>query len=327
MNRAAQRTIMATAPLVMALLCGGCLKESIVVEVRPDGSGRIVVERLFTPKFDGYLISQIRPGQKQNGELGEEAFSPELGKALAFVFGPGARYVEREAIDKNEMPGTRVVYAFDDVRNVQIPLGDIGLFLSAFIPMNLPTKESEKRELPEDIRKLLEESNAPGTAFHFGFESDEYSTLTIHGATALMDSLQEAELDPAGWERSAAVENSATGSWGDILGLGPDATEGECIRTAYGGMEMRVAVRVVGELIETDAAYRNEEVENEIVLYDLEMDKVLDSPEGPRLVNRERLEGKAGALGRAFLILAKSKHVRCEKKETVTVRFKATNTE
>lgn len=106
-----------------ALLLGatGCYEENARVVVFPDGSGRIVVTRQFTPAAVRLIETQASMGGGMADSVRSEGmfFSEKQLKADAKrLFGKGVRFVSAQRVDQHGGRGSIALYAFDKIDGV-----------------------------------------------------------------------------------------------------------------------------------------------------------------------------------------------------------------
>ena len=118
----------AWAAISAAVLASGCLSATVVVTIKPDGSGTM----LQTVKMNAQLMRQAVQvlgafqGSNQTGGVDLnfnplETFKEEALRKAATDFGPGVRYVSSEPIADPDGEGFRAVYAFDNISQVNLP--------------------------------------------------------------------------------------------------------------------------------------------------------------------------------------------------------------
>lgn len=106
-----------------ALLLGatGCYEQNTRVVVFPDGSGRIVVTRQFTPAAVRLIETQASMGGGMADSVRSEGmfFSEKQLKADAKrLFGKGVRFVSAQRVDNHGGRGSIALYAFDKIDGV-----------------------------------------------------------------------------------------------------------------------------------------------------------------------------------------------------------------
>ncbi len=112
-----------------AALAAGCIESRTVVTVKNDGSGRIVVEEYMSPQLTAMMDQfkdTIAPGATNKPATAADPlamFADQIEKKNR-EFGGKARLEKREpAANAAGWKGFRLTYAFDDVRQVLLPLG------------------------------------------------------------------------------------------------------------------------------------------------------------------------------------------------------------
>jgi hypothetical protein len=116
-HRVLMRISRASLILVLGLTSTACFQVDTLVRLRADGSGTIEQRVLFTAA----ALDQM----KQLGSLGGngadfDPLSEDNAKAMAADLGPGVSYVSSTPLKTPEGEGRTMIYAFKDIRQVQV---------------------------------------------------------------------------------------------------------------------------------------------------------------------------------------------------------------
>ena len=113
--------------VVGVLFITGCLKNKVVVQVRPDGSGNIVAMKAVNKSFSEIVEKRFSrhhnddtAGEERNVFCDEKRLTDE-----AINYGEGVEFSKAQSIDGPEGRGHIVVYTFKDINQVIIPLSNI----------------------------------------------------------------------------------------------------------------------------------------------------------------------------------------------------------
>ncbi|MCX7819103.1 MAG: hypothetical protein N2652_07855 [Kiritimatiellae bacterium] len=114
----------------LAVFSAGCIESRMVVHLKPDGSGTIVAEDCFSPQLTA-MLTQF--GQTVTGTGAVAGASDPLAMFKDQIerktkdLGGHVRLVRKEpATNAAGWAGIRLTYAFDDIRQVMLPLGGAG---------------------------------------------------------------------------------------------------------------------------------------------------------------------------------------------------------
>jgi hypothetical protein len=257
-----------------ALALAGCLKVKQLVVVNSDGSGNIVVSTAFPPETVA-MMSQFAGMQNLGGDQGGGKPAPsadlfynedELREAAA-QFGEDVTLQKSEKIDKDGMRGAIAVYAFKDISKVK-----------------LNTRQNMDMNAAMGAAKTGAEA-AAGDYIRFAFNKGDTSKLTVlmpevksGGAAASRISGGVGAKKP---DAQLPPELAALG----LGGLGGAGAGGAAMMQMFKGMEMSFAIQVKGEVLKSNASHRDGERKDRFILLDMNMDKLMTSPEFQKIAN------------------------------------------
>ena len=162
------------------LLCGlllgatGCYEQNTRVVVYPDGSGRIVVTRQFSPVAVRLIESQAAAagGLAANVRIEDLFFSEKHLKADAKrLFGKGVRFVSAQRVNHNGGRGSVALYAFEKVDG--LALQPSKLFQSSMQNMEQGGDESDEDETDAGAEEPNNEANETNAAEEGGDSGDD----------------------------------------------------------------------------------------------------------------------------------------------------------
>ena len=126
--------VLRLAALVLALpFTAGCLTTTMLVKVRPDGSGTVEQTILLNVKaleMAGQMMGKAMGAEPPSGQASPpksftEVFSEADFKKMAEQAGPGVRFVSSTPLTDGDKQGARVVFAFDDINKIQVDPTDV----------------------------------------------------------------------------------------------------------------------------------------------------------------------------------------------------------
>lgn len=192
---------MRLALLVAGLLLGttGCYEQNTRVVVYPDGSGRIVVTRYFTPTAVRLIEAQAAgAGGMAASVRTEDMFFSE--KALRSdakrLFGKGVRFVSAQRLDHNGGRGSVSLYAFDKIGGVALQPSQLFQSATQHMQDSGDDSEEEANAAPDEDPDATETADTPdedggdepapprwrhssGDAYRFVFKSGAQPRLIV----------------------------------------------------------------------------------------------------------------------------------------------------
>lgn len=296
------RTLAACA-LVVGLTLTGCLRNKVVVHVNADGSGHILVTRLYSREMAAMVEAQRQEFQKQMDTSGqgaglrmpEDPFYNE--KALAWEarqYGAGVTFVKAKKVEQDGARGAIAQYDFADINDVFLNLDMKGLAMAQGMAMAPMPNEDVSRFMPPAEKT---------TAVEFQFATGAVSRLTV-----LMPSLPTATVaatatTPAdATQRVAAAAGSTNASdtaadandelsqpafghgeekmmmgGGNPFGFTGRETVSEVMRKMYKGLRWELQVEVDGPVTRSELSHKDAAKASRFVLLDLNFDTLTQS--------------------------------------------------
>ncbi len=324
------------------MLLSGCIKDKVLVQVNKDGSGRIVVTRVFPRETAETMVSQVRAMMKQFEGRGmpygsvtvnaDPFYNEKAIKREAARFGSSVRFVKARPIQSDGARGYVALYQFKDINDVFIDLKNRQQQLSMSMYGNMSMGE----EGEEGMWAGMSSERSP-QCYEFKFTPGEKATLKIvvpdFGAaaadeaegqpeeTAEAPDEEETEGDMA--EGMQMMGSSMMGYGMSRLFVGADS-QGEMARRMLRGMALNVSVEVAGQPVKSTAAHAEPGRKNRITLIDLDLDRILASPEADKLMKgsgMNRFEGLFGGQDEALGSLLKLPGATVETNREVVVEF------
>jgi hypothetical protein len=298
-----------TATAMLAL--SGCIKQKMVVKVKPDGTGNIIVSMMFDQNIVKSIEKQQEERRKQMEEKGmddsmmaqmlkDPFFNEEQIKRGAKRFGENVEYVKAKKIKNASGRGYIAIYAFSNINDLKLDLAQLGSPMPQFGNQQ-PGDDSVSFVLTKgDVTKLK-------------------VTIPKAEKEATTEKIKEEEVvkpTPLGKREKAQMT-----SQGVMFGLtGKETTKEEVFRKMYGSMSITIDLEVVGKLIKSDATFKNPKKKNRCTLFVLDFNTLLESDKiCSKVVNDQR--------GQEFLkemitTKAKVKGLKIEEKSEITLEFK-----
>jgi hypothetical protein len=108
------RTVRALLLAAASTTLVGCLNSATLITVKPDGSGTVEQTTLVNTGAMKAMMPGM-PGQTQGGQVNEADL-----KRMAERMGKGVRLVSAEPAKSGTFEGSKAVFAFDDINQVQV---------------------------------------------------------------------------------------------------------------------------------------------------------------------------------------------------------------
>jgi len=337
-----RRVLVVPAAALACILLSGCIKDKIVIKVNKDGTGKIVVTRIFSKETASMIRTQrqsmtmYRGGGEDEGEIVEMMtkdpfFNEKALKMQAGRFGPLVSLAKARKFESGGACGYVAVYAFKDVNDIFVDIerlsqdGMSGMYGDMYSGGMSSDEEGEGMEVP------VGEKSAD--AFEFRLTPGPTAKLQIMvpaGPDAAGDSDEE---DPPAEEESD--ETAPNGVMPDEMMMDPEAAmmysstpamfmgagnEDEAARRMMKGMTFDLAVEVEGTDVKSSASHVGPK-KNHITLMAFDADKIMASPAGAKMMKRaSRYEIRSP---REFLAAAgRMTGAMIETNREVTVEFK-----
>jgi len=285
------KTMAKVALLFLPLLLAGCFQVDQVVTVGPDGSGTVVetflVSRRIAASMDGLAAGlgaqEENDGKPPTRQKKQEATTPQSFfkdediRKRAETMGEGVSFLRMERIVNEEFEGYRAQFAFRDINKLSLSQGG----------------GSSQMDGPG--------AGAKGAGIRFVFTPGKKSTLVLKQRQQKTVA-GESEASAPRREEGAAPAGKA----------GPEDLA--MLRQMFAGLRFSMAVVVKGEIVETNATYRDG---SRVTLADIDLGRMLDKPE---LLAR-LAEIPPGDSGAALEILKKIPGMKADLNDELRISF------
>ena len=300
---------------MLMLFVTGCIKQKVLVKVKPDGTGNIVVSAMFDKKvvesFNKTMEVQkekMAASGMDTGSMGDfdPFYNEDLLKRQADNFGENITFVKAKKIKNKTGRGYIAIYAFKNIEDVKINLGKA----SNPMPSMGPNTSSDKDTI------------------NFKFKKDKFSTLTVNIPQADKElKVEEAELLKGDKEKIkptllTAEEKAQMMSQGAMFGLtGKETTKEEIIKKMFNGLSVKIELQVDGKLIKSDATYQSKKNKNRCTLYSMDFGKLLQSDVICSKLSSDKMQG--GEIMKKISKMDSLEGVTLEKKKEITLEFES----
>jgi hypothetical protein len=232
--------------MLMTIFLSGCIQDTIVINVKPDGSGTIEETFLLSNSmFDMMesIVGTMAAHRKEEGvqdnknatkgstekeatETRDDAIAKMVKDAekQAETFGAAVKFVSAKPLKTDTAGGYSAVYAFQDINQVMVNQ-DLG-----------SRRDGQKAE----------KSNSP--------EAEYLQFKFTRGSTAKLVVTLPAQKEASG-DKSGAPDNGRTAE--GKSGKEASAQSPEMMKNIFQDMKVKIALQFQGTIINTNATYRD----------------------------------------------------------------------
>lgn len=293
-----------TAALTCILL-SGCIKDRILVKVNKDGTGKIIVTKIFSKETADQFRTQMQMMRLHGGMEDEEEvadmaqkdplFNEKALKMQAGRFGPQVSFAKARKFSSGGACGYVAIYNFKDVNDIFLDLqslsreGYSGIYgmmrgmsgeegEDVEIPIAEKSTESvEFRLTPGPSSKLQILIPGGGDASSEGEDAEEEAPQeNEEGEEAFADYGEEMAMYAGGGAMYASMA-------GRFMGV---RNQDEATRRMMKGMAMNLEVEVEGTDIKSNASHSDPKKKGHITLLSFDADQIMASPQGIAMMRR-----------------------------------------
>jgi hypothetical protein len=291
---------------VLAFALSGCIKQKILVRVKPDGSGTILVSAMYQKKIVEMVDKQMAVQREQfakqgmNSEAMDKAlkdpfFNEESFKQQAKMFGSDIEYLKAKKVKTSDGRGFIAVYAFKNIEDVKLDIAKLASPASKFGPQTPP----------ED-------------AVSFKFTKGEVAKLTV--TIPKMERASDDDSDDSkGPTPMTEEERAQLAGQGAMFGLtGKEVTKEEVLKKMYSDMSFSIGLQVDGTLVKSNATYQDPKKKGRCTLFSIDFGTVLEDDKSCGRMARNKNPNFLSAI----LVKEKIQGIKLEEKPEITVEFK-----
>ena len=140
--------------LIISCVCllAGCFKNKVLVKVKKDGSGTIVVTQIFGAK----VVKIVDEQKKKSGQIGGPGLiNKQQIEFMAKTFGSNVKFKKMKELNKADgSKGYIALYTFDNINDVKIPFGVLPGSNTNNITFDFETGKKGISKLTVNLRKL-----------------------------------------------------------------------------------------------------------------------------------------------------------------------------
>ena len=315
------------AALAVALALGltGCITQKMLISVNPDGSGNLVVSRVYSGEMVSTMQRSVEMMGRHRGSLpaspdvpADPLFNEKQLKAEGRLYGPGVEYVKGQKIERHGACGVVSVYKFKDVNQVHVPMGRGETMMMGQAAFgggeemeDMPVPEVDQDEailfsltkgdhstlkiqmpsfLAEAAAKKGAPAEKPNTATPAGTpkaEAPPAAGKPAADAEGAGDEVEAPDQDEEAMDPEAQMELMEMGSPFGITGR--DSQE-EMARKTLKGLRISLAVEVKGTLLKSNAARKAPDAAQRFFVYDFDFDTIMASPKFSQIAKDQGMD-------------------------------------
>jgi len=265
-------------------MLGGCIKNKVKIIVDEDGSGHLIVSRIFGKEMvDAYeqQMEQMEMQMPASVQMPEDPFyNEEQIKMEAGQYGPGVEFLKAKKYSRDGNRGYVAVYKFADINEIFVNLDNSQTLTQSMTP-SMPGMEAEMQ--------VAEKSE---NAISFELERDEINKLHVDvpeypapkkDAAEIADDAADQPAFDAPETQMMVQQMEATGNPYGITGK---ETRGEMIKKIMKGLAFSVSLQVRAPEQDADAEHvrTTSKGDNRYVLLNMDMDQMLTDDECIRIM-------------------------------------------
>ena len=278
---------------------GGCLDMEKVVHVKSDGSGFVEERMLMKPEAIAMMQGMAKMASEPGDQGGFQLLDRDRLAAEAAAMGPGVTLASAEALSTPDGEGYVARFAFTDINQLSLDQNP-NQPGSGDAAQAGPPGHASAAEIAASGSTTGEAPARKKEAIRFELRKGEQPVLVIR-------SPKDAEAPT----RDTTAADSAPAPL-------PDGPEGQMalqmMRQMFKGMHVAVKVEVEGEIIETNAGFREG---SRVTLMDIQFDQILADPERFKRLASAQPEG----IEQVKALMKDLPGVKVELSDPVEIRF------
>lgn len=250
-----KRVIKLLSAVLTLLFLTGCMQLETLIKVKPDGSGTVeetlLINKTFLKNRRLPIGETIESGtSKTQPKKRVEIFDEAILKEKAEVMGKGVTYISGKKLTTEEAEGYQATYAFTDINNLKISQSPVG-------------------KAPD-----ASAGATPQIRFQEGFITFQFTKGPPAILTIKQPSSEPTDKPKTSVEEPPAADKpeSQKDEFDELL----TSMLQEIFKELLKGINIKMAVEVEGNIIETNAAYRED---SRVTLMDIDFNQLLENQE------------------------------------------------
>lgn len=236
--------------LIIACVCllSGCLKNKVLVKVKKDGSGVIVVTRIFSAKIAKIIAAQ----SIQGGGAASKLINEEQIKREANSFGTDIKFKKMKELNKADgSKGYIALYAFDDINDVKIPVNLIMQPSGKTVTFDFERDKKGISKLTVNLEKIeIPEASQNDKKEYPPHPQSPQEIQGMRGTMALAD---------------------------NPFNLSEKDSKEDMFRKMFADMSFSISIETAGKIVKSKASYPAKKKPSRFTLVDVNFNKLMTS--------------------------------------------------
>lgn len=291
-------------PLLMVCLLGGCIQDTIVIHVKPDGSGTIeetsLISNSILEVMESFTSAIGGPDAEKSGQDKKDAIKDDSQKEAkkssdemiakmvkdaelrAATYGASVKFVSAKPVTTDTGSGSFAVYSFQDINQIRVNQNPSD---------KLNSQKAEKDASPPKEEFLL-----------FSFVQGAPSKLVV-----TFPAQKIAAVSPSSTPESTKGSEEKANKEADAQAM-------EMIKEIFKDMKLVISLKFEGTIVKTNASYRDGSM---VTLVEMDFNKFLDNADLLKKLN----VAKPQSIEETKTLLKNVKGLKFEMNNPVTVEF------
>jgi hypothetical protein len=290
--------------MLMAVFVSGCIQDTIVIHVKPDGSGTIEETSLLSNSMfdimESIAGSMAGPRKEEGAQVNKDAAKEGSKKEAkqtrddviakmvkdaekrADTFGATVKFISAKPVRTETASGYNAVYGFQDISQVRVNQNP---------GAKMDGQKTEKSDPPKEEYLL------------FNFTKGHPSKLVV-------------TLPPQ--KETAGDKSSAPDSGNAVAGKSnkeASAQSPEMMKNLFQDLKVKIALQLEGTIIKTNATYRDGST---VTLIEMDIGKIMNNA----MLFKQMLAVNPQSVGETKALFKNVEGLKFETNNTVTVEFK-----
>jgi hypothetical protein len=289
--------------MLMVVFLSGCIQDTIVIHVKPDGSGTIEETSLLSNSMfdlmESIAGSMAGPGKEEGVQDNKDATKGSSKKEAkqtrddviakmvkdaekrAETFGATVKFISAKPVKTDTVSGYNAVYAFQDISQVRVNQNPVD---------KMDGQKTQKSDSPKEEYLL------------FKFTKGAPSKLVV---------TLPAQKETAGDKSSAADSGKAVA---DKSNKEASAQAPEMMKSLFQDMKLKISLQFAGTILKTNAAYRDGST---VTLIEMDLGKII----GNATLFKQLLAVNPQSIGETKASFKSVEGLKFETNNPVTVEF------
>lgn len=238
-----------TGILIIACACllSGCFKNKVLVKVKKDGSGTIVVTQIF-----GVKMVKIVNAQGKEGGSAPKLINKQQIEFAAKSFGPNVKFKKMKELNKPDgSKGYIALYTFDNIKDVKIPFSVMPNAKGGDVTFDFQIDKKGISKLTVNLKKI----DKPVVS------EDDKKEYPPHAQSAK---------DMQGMKQMKAMGNNP-------FNLSEKDSKEDMFRKIFADMASSLAIETAGTVVKSNALYPSKKKPSRFTLVDINFNKLMKS--------------------------------------------------